>query len=736
MEKIKKIKKNRKKLNLKWGKTTLFLGFSLCFFILIGRLFDLQIIQATNLKEKALQSRSTEQSVEAKRGEIFDRNGKQLAISLDADSVYIIPTLIQEKENKDEIALSLSNILDIPLTEVNKAIAKPKKFSWLKRKISDKQSTKLKEANLPGVRLLAESYRYYPKGTLAAHVLGFLGDRSNDGLERGLVGIEEAYNNILQGKNGILDMESISYNSGINSALGYYSPPEDGKSIVLTIDESIQFLAERELDTIMETTKASGASIICMNPETGEVLALANTPTFDPNNFTLFPAANWRNSTVQDVYEPGSTLKILTAAMAIEEDVIKKNEIFTCTGKYKIGKDSISCWRSYDPHGAETFTEALANSCNPVFAEIGLRLEKKKPGTIYKYLNAFGIGDYTGIEISGEAKGIIIPQNKAVDLDLASIAFGQAIAISPMQLVRAVSAVANEGNLMKTYIVKKIVDSNGLVIDERKPEITRKVISSVTAEKTLAMMMNVVNEGTGKNGAIEGYQVGGKTGTAQKVTQGESYSNDEYVSSFIGVAPINDPKIVILVVVDNPKSSTHGSEVAAPSFQRIAKDVLKYLKIKPTEKIKDPSTEQAKSEGINEITIAKVPNFVTMTKKEAEQLAKNLNFKLEFTSKGACVIKQNVLPTTDNYLGSIVLELGEIKQGGKIFLPDLTGLRLSVVAKILESYSLELSPNGEGIAISQYPSAGNLLLPGDKVSVTFNNKYEKTTNAALKNNLN
>ena len=733
MKKSNQIKKTRKKPHLKWGKMTLFLGFSLCFFILIGRLFDLQIIQATSLGEKALQSRSTEQSVKAKRGEIFDRNGKQLAISLEADSVYIIPNLIQEKENKDEIALSLSSILDIPLQKVNDLIAKPKKFSWLKRKISEEQSLELKEANLSGVSLIAESYRFYPKKTLAAHVLGFLGDRNSDGLERGLVGIEEAYDATLQGKNGILDMESISYNSGISSSVEYYSPPEDGKSIVLTIDESIQFLAERELDIIMDTTKASGASIICVNPETGEVLALANTPTFDPNNFNLSPATNWRNSTIQDVYEPGSTLKILTAAMAIEEDVIKKNEIFTCTGWYKIGKDRISCCRSYNPHGAETFTDALANSCNPVFAEIGLRLEQKKPGTIYKYLNAFGIGEYTGIELTGEAKGIIIPKDKAVKLDLASIAFGQAIAITPMQLVRAVSAVANEGKLMKTYIVKTVVDRNGLVIEEKKPEITRQVISPATAEKTLAMMMNVVNEGTGKNGAIEGYQVGGKTGTAQKVTDGEKYSNDEYISSFIGVAPINDPKIVILVVVDNPKSSNHGSEVATPSFQRITKDILKYMKIKPTEELQVKSLNQTKSVS-NELIITTVPNFSTMSQDEAIKVAENLKIKLEFTSKGSFVINQNIAPKTANYHGEIILVLGEIVQGSKIMLPNLTGLRLSEVAKILEKYKLELVPNGEGTAVSQYPFAGNLLLPGDKVSVTFHNENDKTTNAALQDN--
>ncbi|NLV21254.1 MAG: stage V sporulation protein D, partial [Syntrophomonadaceae bacterium] len=523
----------------------LFLLFILIFLALETRIFWVQFVRGAELSAKATQNRMRDVPVEAKRGVIADRNGRELAISISTDSVYAIPAEIRKSKKAEQTAHQLAQILDMDEAALLKRITRASSFEWVKRQISPTAARKIRELELSGIGLTEESRRFYPRGTLASHILGISGT-DNTGLE----GIDNYYNNLVGGKKGRIIIEHDAAGANIPEAMHKYIAPVDGANLNLTLDETIQYITERELDKAFKEFKAKRAAAIVMDPATGAILAMSARPTFDPNNYNQSPAENRRNFAINDAYEPGSTMKISTSAMALQEAVVNDNSQFFCPGHIKVGKHSIGCANN-KAHGSQTFAQIVENSCNVGFVQVGLDLGLDK---YFKYLHGFGFGRKTGIDLPGEAEGILVPQSRATQLDLATMAMGQANAVTPIQLITAVSAVANGGKLMKPYLLKEAVDNEGHVIKKNEPQMVRRIISEETAKKLCLILEGEVTQGTGKNAYIEGYRVGGKTGTAQKIKEGSGkYMEGEYVSSFVGFAPADDPQLVCIIVVDAPQ---------------------------------------------------------------------------------------------------------------------------------------------------------------------------------------
>lgn len=677
-------------------------------FLLLMRLGWLQFVRGAELQQKALDNRLREVPVEAKRGIIYDRNGKELAVSISTDSVGAFPAEVKHSGKAEEIAAQLAETLGMPKDKIYDLITKNSSFVWVKRKINFDLGPKIKKMNLPGIEVYEESQRYYPNGSLAAHILGFAGI-DNQGLE----GLEITYDEELKGKPGKIVIEFDATGRAIPEAVHKYIPPVDGASLVLTIDETIQYIVERELDKVMAEKQAKSATIIVMDPKTGAILALGSRPTYNPNKYKEYPQESWRNIAVANAYEPGSTFKIITTAAALEEAVVKPGDRFYCRGYIKVGKETIKCWRSYNPHGSETFVEGVQNSCNPVFVEVGLRLEEKEKGLFYSYIKSFGFGQKTGIQLRGEAKGIMIQEKDLKLINVATIAIGQSIAVTPLQLVRAAAAVANNGKLMKPQLVKEIRDKDGNLVKAIEPEVERQVISAQTAQKVAEILEGVVSKGTGRNAYIEGYRVGGKTGTAQKPGPG-GYMQGKFVASFLGMAPVNDPQLVALVVIDDPQGVYFGGQIAAPIFQRVVEDSLRYLGVTP--QIDVNSTKNQENE-----KLVKVPDLQGLPIIQAEKALKATGLTAEVKGEGPYVTKQTPTEGAKVKAGTkVILYAGQQQnQDGKIPVPDVTGLRIVEVAHLLEALGLELVPEGSGAAVEQTPEPHTVVAAGTKVKVKF-----------------
>ncbi|MBE3581853.1 MAG: stage V sporulation protein D, partial [Thermoanaerobacteraceae bacterium] len=535
-------------INIKKRLVLIFLILSAGLGVILFRLAWLQLVRGKELQQKALENRLAPVPVPAQRGIIYDRNRRELAVNITADYIGAFPPEVRDSGRQEEVAHQLASILGLPVEDILEKLNRPTGFEYIARKVDFARAQKIRELKLPGIVVVPENRRYYPHGLLAAHVLGFAGV-DNQGLE----GLEAMYDKELSGIRGQIVREFDALGHEIPQATHRYVPPQDGHSLVLTIDQTIQFMAERELDQLMASpTSPRKASILLMDPQSGEILAMASRPAFDPNNFAAYPQETWGNPLVRDAYEPGSTFKIITAAAALEEGVVRTEEKFYDPGYIKVGPDTVRCWAWPLGHGSETFAEGVKNSCNPVFVSIALRLEEKKPGTFYDYIEAFGFGSPTGIDLTGEATGILIPREELKPINVATISMGQGIAVTPIQLATAVAAVANGGKLIRPYLVKEVLDSEGKVIWRQEPKVERQVISPGTAETLRKLLEGVVSEGTGRNAYIPGYRVAGKTGTAQKAGPG-GYMEGRYVASFVGFAPADNPRVLALVVVDEPQ---------------------------------------------------------------------------------------------------------------------------------------------------------------------------------------
>lgn len=687
---------------------TLFFLFTLGIFLLGGRVFWVQFVRGAELSAKAEQNRMRDEPVASKRGIIYDRNGNELAISVSVDSVCAYPAEVIASQEQEKIAHKLATLLDMDEEKLLKTLTKRTPFVWVKRQIKPEQAKKIREMDLPGIRLTEESHRQYPNGIFCSHVLGISGV-DNTGLE----GIDCYYDELVGGSKGRIVIEKDAANRPIPEATHKYISPVDGANLILTIDETIQYITERELDKVFKERQAKAATVIVMDPSTGEILAMACRPTFDPNNYGKYPAANRRNFAINDAYEPGSTMKIITAAMAMEEKTVDSESRFFCPGHIKVGKETIGCANG-KAHGSQTFAQIVENSCNVGFVQVGLDLGLDK---YYHYINAFGFGKLTGIDLPGEAEGILVPEQRAKQIDLATMAMGQANAVTPIQLVTAVAAVANDGKLMKPHLVKQVIDNKGNVVKKIDPVVVRRVISENTAQQLCSILEGEVVNGTGQNAYIEGYRVGGKTGTAQKVGPDKRYMKSEYVASFIGFAPVVNPRLVCMVVVDAPKGYPYyGGWVAAPVFKNIMLDALHYLEV-PMYK----SAENDKT--LEKVEDVLVPDVVNLPLAEALSLIQDRGLNVKVSGDGNIVWQQTPKPRTRLQRGAqVIISLSPFEKGdkdGEVTIPDLQGKSMREVAKILSDLGLHLVPEGYGLAYEQSPVAGKVVSRGSSIKVKF-----------------
>ena len=602
------------------------------FAIIIAKVFFIEVIDNKKLNSLASGLWSRNLPIEADRGNIYTVDGEAIASNLTTTSLVFIPNQIK---NKDLVAEKISEILDVSKSKIEEHLYKKSMMERVHpegRRLSYEIADKIENLHFDGVYLLKESKRYYPHNEMLSHVLGYVGIDN-----QGLSGLELEYDDILTGEYGSIQYFSDAKGNNLERN-SVYVEPEDGLDIYLTVDYGIQSSIERELDNVVLRYNPDGAWAIAMDPNTGEILGMSSRPNFNPNNYKNYDTETInRNMAIWASYEPGSTFKILTLSAAVNEgkvDLIK--DTFYDGGSVNVDGARIKCWK-HGGHGSQTFLEVVQNSCNPGFVELGNRLGKE---TLFDYINKFGYGKKTGIDLNGEATGILFSLDKVGPVELATTAFGQGVSVTALQQVVAVSAAINGGTLYKPYIVKRVAyHENGQIIKEVKPTIVRdNIVTKDTSEKVRMTLESVVSLGTGRNAYIDGYRVGGKTGTAQKVNNG-IYMQGNYIVSFIGFLPANDPKIVVYLAIDNPKGVTqYGGTVSAPIVKNIMEDAITSLNIEK----QDGGTE--KKYQWYDKKYYNVPNVVGKSKKEATSMLKS--FSVEYSGSGDVVVSQS--PDSDS----------------------------------------------------------------------------------------
>ena len=538
-----------------------------------ARLIYIQLFHSNYLAEIANKQHNSYVELEPRRGTIFDINFKPQAVNVAAYSLYASPNRMRDKDKELAIA-KLSEILGLSREYLNNRLSRNKYFVWLARKMTDRQAEVIKGLNIKGLDFMKESKRSYPNGYMASHVVGFAG-LDNNGLE----GVELRYDNYLKGQPGW----AIFLRDARQKQLDLYEKmvlPVDGYDVVLTIDEVIQYIAERELDKAFKKYRAQGAMIIVMDPHTGAILALANRPTYDLNDHASINKDQMRDRAICDLFEPGSVFKIVTAAAALEgKKVVEEDKFFCENGSYKVGSHILHDHRA---HGWLTFREVIEQSSNIGTTKIA---QKLGPQVIYNYAKLFGFGSKLGIDLSGEINGSLKDPRFWSATSIGAIPIGQEVGVTALQLVAAISVIANGGQLMRPYIIEEIKDKYGEVIQKTQPAMIRKVISLDTALRVKKILAGVVENGTGKLAKVPGFTSAGKTGTAQKLEPNGAYSHNKFIASFIGFAPVEDPLISIVVIVDDPHPYYFGGVVSAPVFKNVAADVLRYLNARQPVKI-------------------------------------------------------------------------------------------------------------------------------------------------------
>lgn len=606
------------------------------FFLLIVRIGYLQLIEGNKLKEMAREQQSIDRNINPKRGTIYDATGKKvLAVSSTVETITVNPVNIP-KEKKEIIAKKLAELFNLNYEKVLKKVNKRSSIETIIKKVEKDKTDELRkwmqENNImSGINIDEDTKRYYPYNNLASHVIGFCG-----GDNQGLDGIEAKYEEILKGKSGKIIRPTDAKGGEISKEGENYISAVDGKDLVISIDMTIQSIVEKYLkQACIDNVCTDGGNIVAMNPKTGDILAMATYPNYNLNNPYEINIEElkqnwenmqqteksknlqqmWRNKAIADTYEPGSTFKLITSSAALEEGITQtdKESEFCCSGGIEIAGVRIKCWRYYRPHGSESLREALMNSCNPVFIGLGQKIGVEK---YYSYLKKFGYLEKTGIDLPGEAKGIFLAENKVGPVELATISFGQRFEVTPLQMVTAVSSIANGGTSIKPRIVKEIIDSETGERQEVAIKSGERIISEETAKNVLSMMQSVVDEGTGKNARVNGFTVGGKTGTSE-----DGVNTNKYVTSFIGVAPVSDPEIVVLITLYNPtgEGGHQGGGVAAPIGSQVLGEILPYMELK-----EDNPEEEITKEVV-------VPEIRNMNIKEAKEKLKELELELQFT---------------------------------------------------------------------------------------------------------
>ncbi|KAF0820261.1 MULTISPECIES: stage V sporulation protein D [unclassified Cytobacillus] len=606
----------------------LFVGV-LIFFIIDLRLGYVQFFLGNMLTDGAKELWSRDIPFEPERGEIVDRNGVPLATNVSAPTVYVVPRQIKDPADAAE---KLAAVLNMPKEKAYELITK--KASSVKipqgRKISHEKAKEIRALGIEGIYIGEDSKRHYPFGNYLSHVLGFAGIDN-----QGLMGLELYYDEELKGKKGSVKFYANAKGERMNDMADDYKPPVDGMDLKLTIDSKIQTIVERELDIAQAEYNPDGIIAIAMNPNNGEVLAMASRPDFDPANFKNVPPEIYnRNLPIWSTYEPGSTFKIITLAAALEEGKVNlEKDHFHDPGSVEVGGARLRCWKK-GGHGSQTYLEVVQNSCNPGFVELGERLGKE---ALFKYIRDFGFGEKTGIDLQGEGKGILFNLDRVGPVEQATTAFGQGVSVTPIQQVAAISAAVNGGTLYTPYIAKELINpATGEVLMKKSPDAKRKVISKETSDEIRKALESVVAKGSGKKAFVDGYRVGGKTGTAQKAQNGR-YLENNHIVSFIGFAPADDPQLVVYVAVDNPKGTVQfGGVVAAPIVGEIMGDSLRAMGVKPRKNQIEKELTWMDSPMIE------VPDMVGLTKKDLGELY--LNLKIDASGTGNTVVKQTPQP--------------------------------------------------------------------------------------------
>ena len=698
-----------------------------------ARLVDLQIFEYGRYEERANHQQSRTQDVAPKRGVIYDRAGRELAMSINVDSAFAIPSQIPD------LAGTLSLIARITKGDARDLLAKckaAKSFCWVARKADAETADRIRALNLRGIYFQKESKRYYPKRELAAQVLGYVGMD-----DEGLSGIEREYDDELHGKPGQMLVSVDARRKYFGSV---EKQPQPGQNVVLTIDEKIQFIAEKELETAMAETKAVSGTVVVANPHTGEILALANRPTFNPNNAGEITPPLLKDHAVSDVFEPGSTFKLVTISAALEEKVTRPDEVFDC----QMGSIVFNGMRIHDskPHGLLPVSDILAESSDVGSIKIALRLGDDR---FYKYIHAFGFGQHTGIELPGETRGLSKPPSRWSKVSIAAISMGQEIGITPLQLVALISTMANDGVYVAPHIVAGTTQPQGTPQTIAfHPTGEKRIISSLTAAQMRQMMQGVVLHGTGKKALLEGYSSAGKTGTAQKVDPAtHAYSHTKYVATFAGFAPVNDPAIVVAVILDSAVGLHQGGQVSAPVFKRITQQVLEYMHtphdveftprqqmLLATKKVKDQDLVEgspdhlgdtlnvAEAEDTSDTPVSQPPASVPPTSPGMIPGVVQASARAPLTTPEVKPPEDSVHPADTSVTaghsanqGTVVLD---VEQGG-IVVPSFAGKSVRAAIELAQDNGLDLDVVGSGVAREQTPPPGTHVASGSRVEVRF-----------------
>ena len=667
---------NRTKVqsNIRWLVIVLLLGL----FVVICRYAWLQLVQGSELAERMRYQVGQDYSIQSPRGAIIDRNGRELAVSTMTKSLFVDPNHV---ENPEQLAADLAPLTGKTEQEILDDIAVGGGFSWVKRRMEQSEyeaiRTLIREkdyANCLGFR--DEAKRYYPNDVLAANVIGFVGTD-----DKGLDGIEQALDKYIKGE----VTESFLYTDrqdrpildSIFAKHGYQG--DRCKTIQLTIDSAIQFIVEQELDRAMAENSPLSITCVVMDPKTGEILAMGSRPSYNPNRFWDYDAEIWKNRAVSFIYEPGSTFKAVVAGAALQEGLVSPNQIFVDPGYVMVSGKRIQNWNGAS-FGTVTFTDVVKNSLNTGFALVGLDLGAER---LTDYAKKFGFGEITGIELPGEEPGILFEPEYMVDSDMATMAIGQSIAVTPLQLVTAMSAIANDGILLKPHIVKMIKNANGTIFSETHTEEVRRSLESATDKTLVSLLEQVVATGGGGKARVKGYRIAGKTGTAQKIREdGAGYQEGRYIASFCGFAPVENPRLALLVMIDDPYGVFYGGQIAAPVAGRIFSQVFRYMRIEPSDTPAANDDEE-------------YPDDVG----EGDAASSSMRYNT--------AVKRETQPAPTDV------------PNGKVVIPDFYGKSIRDAAKVANEAGLRFESDGSGFAVEQSIAANTVVDAGTTVKVYF-----------------
>lgn len=696
------------------------------FFALTVRLGYVMIVQSNKYKSLAIEQWANEVKIDAKRGRILDRFGNELAVSANVYRVDLDMNAIRSYTKKngvtyEELAPRLAEAIGMETTDVLKELyrtlpsGKDRGSAILARRIEKEQADKVRELKISGVLVSPDTKRYYPNNNLLSHVIGTTNSDGN-----GLAGVELQYNSILTGTPGLRIAENDRKGEEYPNSIADFTEPVDGKDVVLTIDEKVQEIAENAAEQALNDNKAKAVSIMVMDPKTGEVLAMANKPDFNPNNpregttTSDEMAKKWRNRAVNDTYEPGSIFKVITAIAAMEKGLVNESDTFVCGGSSTIANRTIHCWKRTG-HGAQNFIQILENSCNVGFMALGERLQASG---LSEYIKKFGFGQKTGIDLPGEAKGIVRKEESITTVDLATISFGQSNTVSPIQYMAAFNAIANDGIWITPHVMKEIRDSKSNTTvttfeNYSKNYVKKQIVSKEQANKLASYLEKVISEGGGKKAFIDGYHIGGKTGTAQKVNpQRGVYEAGKYVASFAGMAPVEDPKVTVFISIDEPDPSNYyAGQIAAPVAQQVFYDIFNYYSIRGDVAIEDTAKSLLKDVIITDVR--------GMKKSEAAKTLKSLGLKYEIQGEGEVITDMSPKPGYTVKEGTkIVLYTAAVGNYNKeVVVPDMRGYSKEMVVDLLDDLGLKAVFSGEGIVAEQNIDSGELVKKGDTIEL-------------------